>query len=83
MFGAATYPRTVLRSFLWKLTPERGTIVMISCLCSESVASRIKLRVNIPAANRKKQEGKSPEHGVDTEIKPKTLVGVLLVELCP
>lgn len=29
---AWTHPRTVSRSFLWKATPERGTMVMINCL---------------------------------------------------
>jgi hypothetical protein len=32
-----TYPRTVSRSFLWKVTPDRGTIVIISCLQHVSV----------------------------------------------
>jgi hypothetical protein len=40
-------------------------------------------RAYLPAANPEEQERKTTKHGIDAEIKPETLVGVILVVLCP
>lgn len=39
---------------MWKLTPERGTMVMINCLCNELIIGFINAKAYIPAADTEK-----------------------------
>lgn len=80
----STYPRTVSKSFLWKVMPERGTMVMISCLSSQLVGGghRCALRL-LPAADCKKPESQRAKHGVDAQIESQTLIRMLFIVLRP